>query len=182
MPLVVAANCGLIAGFIRAAVHRRRISSPRIRWAWLLVPTIAATWATNHFSTKPLAITAIVLSQALPFVLAWVNRRQPGMWLLGVGLALNLLVIILNGGFMPISPETLIAMGIQPGHWAIGQRLGLRKDFVQLASDTNLWFLSDWLISPAWYPQKGAFSVGDICTGVGVFWVLWAAAGPRRND
>lgn len=182
MPLVVAALCGVMAGFIRATAHRRRISMPRIRWAWLLVPTIAATWATNHFSTKPLAITTIVLSQALPLVLVWINRRQPGMWLLGVGLMLNLLVIILNGGFMPISPETLLAMGIPPDQWAIGQRLGLSKDLVQLVADTNLWFLSDWLLSPAWYPQKGAFSIGDVCTGVGVFWVLWAAADPQRKD
>lgn len=182
MPLVVAALCGVTAGFIRATAHRRWISMPRIRWAWLLIPTVAATWATNHLSLTPLAITALVLSQALPLAFAWINRRQPGMWLLGAGLAINLLVIALNGGFMPISPEILMAMGIPPDHWAIGQRLGLSKDFVQLVADTNLWFLSDWLLSPAWYPQKGAFSIGDVCAGAGVFWVLWAAAGPRRND
>lgn len=181
MPLVVAALCGMMAGFIRATAHRRRISMPRIRWAWLLIPTVAATWATNHFSTKPLAITSIVLSQALPLALAWINRRQPGMWLLGAGLALNLLVIALNGGLMPISPETLLAMGVPPDHWAVGQRLGLSKDLVQPITDTHFWFLSDWLLSPAWYPKKGAFSLGDLCAGAGVFWVLWAAAGPQKK-
>jgi len=181
MPLVVAALCGVIAGFLRATTHRRRISMPRIRWIWLLIPTIAATWATNHFSTKPLAITALVLSQALPLVFVWVNRRQPGVRLLGAGLALNLLVIVLNGGFMPISPETLLAMDIQPDYWAVGQRLGLSKNFVQLVADTNFWFLSDWLLSPAWYPQKGAFSIGDVCASAGIFWVLWAAAGPEKK-
>lgn len=181
MPLVVAALCGVMAGFIRATAHRRRISMPRIRWAWLLVPTAAATWATNHLSSTPLAITTLVLSQALPLALVLINRRKPGMWLLGAGLALNLLVIILNGGFMPISPKTLLAMGVPADHWAIGQRLGLSKDLVQLISDTNFWFLSDWLLSPAWYPQKSAFSIGDLCIGAGVFWMLWAAAGPKKQ-
>lgn len=108
--------------------------------------------------------------------MTWINRRQPGMWLIGAGLAMNLLVITLNGGFMPISPETLQAIGVQSGSWSIGQRLGLSKDLVRPIAETNLWFLSDWLLSPAWFPQKGAFSIGDVCTGVGVFWVLWAAA------
>ena len=182
MPLVVATICGVIAGFLRATAHRRRMSMPRIRWVWLLISTVAATWATNHMPITPLAITALVLSQALPLVLAWINRRQPGMWLLGAGLALNLLVIVLNGGFMPSSPETLLAKGQHPDHWAIGQRLGLSKDLVRPIADTNLWLLSDWLLSPAWYPQKGAFSIGDMCAGAGIFWVLWAAAGPRRDD
>ncbi len=181
MPLVVAALCGVIASFLRATAHRQRMSMPRIRWVWLLIPTVAATWATNHLSITPLAITTLALSQALLLVFAWVNRRQPGMWLLGAGLALNLLVIALNGGFMPISPETLLAIGIQPDHWAVGQRLGLSKDLVRSISDTHFWFLSDWLLSPAWYPQKGAFSIGDMCAGAGVFWVLWAAAGPQKK-
>src|SRR5687767_2642033 len=34
---------------------------------------------------------------------AWLNRRVPGMKVLLLGLALNLTVIALNGGFMPIS-------------------------------------------------------------------------------
>jgi hypothetical protein len=181
MPLVVAAICGMVAGFLRTTAHRQRISAPHIRWAWLLIPTVAATWATNHLSATSLAITTLVLSQTLPLAFAWINRRQPGMWLLGAGLALNLLVIILNDGFMPISLETLLAMGMPPDHWAIGQRLGLSKDFVRSIADTNFWLLSDWLLSPAWYPQKGAFSIGDVCVGAGVFWVLWAAASPNKK-
>jgi len=40
---------------------------------------------------------------------AWRNRRQPGMAMIGVGLALNAMVIAANGG-MPVSPEAVASI------------------------------------------------------------------------
>lgn len=183
MLLVVVAICGLLAGFHRAMVNKRRLSLPIVRWWWLLVPSAAATWITRYFALSiPMVITVLLLSQALPLIVAWANRRQPGMWLLGAGLALNLLVISLNGGFMPISPETLQAMGVSPECWIIGQRLGLSKDVVRPIAETNLWLLSDWLLPPTWFPKRGAFSIGDVCAGAGVFWILWTATELTRKS
>jgi len=42
----------------------------------------------------------------LLLVFCWINRRVTGVWLLALGLTLNLLVIAANGGFMSISPQT----------------------------------------------------------------------------
>ena len=57
--------------------------------------------------SEDLAAAILVSSQVLLLVFAWFNRDQPGLWALDLGLALNLLVIVLNGGLMPISPETV---------------------------------------------------------------------------
>jgi hypothetical protein len=103
-----------------------------------------------------------------------VNIRRPGFWLLGLGLALNLLVILLNGGMMPISPETI--QHLYPdapfGAWQIGQRLGVGKDIVLPIAETRLWFLSDHFSLPEWVSYKVAFSLGDVLISAGAFWLL----------
>ena len=77
---------------------------------------------------------------------------------------LNLFVILLNGGMMPISPETIqhLYPNASPGAWQIGQRLGVGKDIVLTISETRLWFLSDRFTLPDWIPYRVAFSLGDV--------------------
>lgn len=180
-PLFAAAVCGVLAGFLRATIQRRRLKFPKFRRLWLVVLALLLMLAANRIRlADPVASAALIFSQGLPLIFAWLNRRQPGLWLLGLGLALNLAAISLNGGFMPISPETLLALGLPPESWVIGQRLGMTKDLVLPGAETNLWPLSDWLISPAWFPIRGAFSIGDVLVAAGVFWVLWSAAGHEQ--
>ncbi len=55
-------------------------------------------------------------------------------------LALNLLVIALNGELMPISPETVerLAQNISANAWHIGSRPGTGKDIVSTIAATRL--------------------------------------------
>lgn len=183
MPLVIAAACGVLVGFLRAALQQRRLAIPKIRRLWLVGLSLLLALAVSRIGLPdPIASAAVLLSQGLSLAFAWLNHRQPGMWLLGLGLAFNLLVIGLNGGFMPISPETVQTLGFLPENWAVGQRLGMSKDLVLPVSDTHLWVFSDWLIPPIWFPWQGAFSIGDGIMGVGLFWVLWSAAGPTQKQ
>jgi len=183
MPLVAAAVCGVTAGFLRAAMRQRRLTIQEFRWRWLIGLSVLLLIAVTCIRLPdPIVSAALLLSQGAPLVFACLNRRQPGLWLVGLGLALNLLVISLNGGLMPISPETIQALGLPPESWAVEQRLGMSKDVVRSISDTRLWLLSDWLVSPAWLPSQGAFSIGDVIIGAGLFWVLWSAAGPIKNS
>ena len=60
--------------------------------------------------SRPVGTVVLIGSYALLGAFAWVNRRLPAVWLVMAGLALNLLVIGVNGG-MPVSAAALETAG-----------------------------------------------------------------------
>jgi hypothetical protein len=132
--------------------------------------------ATQKLIPDNLAALGLVISQLLLLVFAWANRNQPGFWMLGLGLLLNLAVIALNGGLMPISPETVtrLAPNAPPEAWHVGERLGTGKDIVIPEADMHLSWLADRFLLPDWTPYRVAFSLGDVFISVGAFWLLWS--------
>jgi hypothetical protein len=185
MILLWAVVVGLLAGLTRAWRQGRRLSPPSLRLTWLALLAFLPQWlafylpATRRLIPTSLAAAALVSSQALLLIFAWFNRSRSGFWILGIGLALNLLVITLNGGLMPISPETVaqLAAHAPPQAWQVGSRLGGGKDIVLPVAVMRLWWLSDRFLLPAVLPGRVAFSVGDILIAIGVFQLLWAMGG-----
>ena len=122
----------------------------------------------------------LVTSQIPLLIFVLINRTQSGFVLLGMGLLSNFLVISLNGGMMPISPETAAEL-VEPGmtvNLQTGQRAGYTKDMVTPVEETKLVFLSDRFTFPEWFPYRSAFSFGDILISLGTFWLLWRLGGP----
>jgi hypothetical protein len=112
-----------------------------------------------------LAVLALVLSALLA------NRRLPGVPIVAAGLAVNTLVIALNGGLMPRAPETLYVS--RAGASAqLGQHVPLTKGVVLRREDTRLWWLSDVLMFPEGLPVRGVFSAGDVVIAGGLAWVV----------
>ena len=130
--------------------------------------------ATREWIPDSLASLCLVTSQIFLLAFAYFNRKLAGMWLLIGGLALNLAVISVNGGFMPISPDTashLIPATVVQAMPLEG-RFGKGKDILLLPEDTHLEGLADRLLSPKWFPLPVAYSFGDILIAAGAFWLL----------
>lgn len=180
MILALAVVLGIGASLAR---HRARapaqIARIELRSAWLALLAVGLQspllWAPDGW-TKDLAVQQILflLSHLLLLAFVWRNRRQPGVVVVGLGIAINLLVILANGGFMPISPETLTRLKpeIAPHVWPIGGHPGGTKDAIMAQGQTRLWPLSDVLVLPPPFPWPTAFSLGDLIIAAGIVLLL----------
>ena len=180
MILLIAVAAGLVAGCGQARATGRKPVFPQLRDSWLVVlamiPQLLAFHIVSvraHFPgawvTPTLVITQLIL---LVFVVR--NASHPGFWIIGLGLVCNLLVILLNGGLMPISPEIVkqIAPHAFPSGIPVGSRYGWSKDIILPREGTLLWPLSDLFLLPDWLPYRAAFSIGDVLISAGIFWLF----------
>ena len=187
--LLYAVALGLCSGLLRAKAHHRPYILPAFQAEWLILigflPQLIAFYLPVVRRAVPdgVAATGLITSQLLFFAYVVVNLRQNRrlfpLWVLGTGLALNLLVIVANGGLMPMSPETVQKLDADVlSRLVEGERLGATKDRLLQKDDTILASLSDRYVFPAWIPHRVAFSFGDILIAGGAFWLLWRSGGP----
>lgn len=119
------------------------------------------------------AAAILTSSQVLLLGFAWFNRKMRGMTILLIGVALNLMVMAANGGFMPISPQTASRLVPQEVVQEIppGSRFGT-KDILLAPERTRFEWLADRFLPPSWFGYQVAFSLGDVFIAVGVFVLL----------
>jgi len=113
----------------------------------------------------------LVGSSLLLMATVWVSRHSRGIKLIGLGLLLNLIVMVANGGWMPVTPEAVIRVGhtgLVPS-LASGMRIYSSKDIILLREETSLWLLSDVLVVPRPFPVPSVFSIGDVLVALGTF-------------
>jgi hypothetical protein len=185
--LLVGVVAGLLVGLLRSRLGHKNLFVPQLNWIWLVFVAFILQWlvfvwpVTSKTIPDRWAAVTLVGTQILLLGFSLANRSKPGFVLLGTGLLLNLLAITLNGGLMPISPQTMtrLAPNAAPGAWQVGERVGHGKDIVLEEKDMHLGWLGDRFLLPYWIPYKVAFSVGDILIALGAFWVL---ALPRPPD
>jgi len=189
MILTVAVLLGLSAGIIRAWIGKRGYRVEELKAPGLVILAFLPQLLvfilpiTRERFSDPLA--SIFFSISLVFLLAFslINIRKSGFWMIGVGFLANVLAIILNGGWMPISPEMTSTLfpNAAPGSWEIGKRLGFSKDIVLSSQSTKLAILADRFTLPDWIQYKVAFSIGDVLIFIGVVWLLWALGGKQKK-
>jgi hypothetical protein len=95
------------------------------------------------------------------------------MSILIFGLVLNMAVMVVNGGFMPINPNTAerIVGPERIASFEIGSRFDY-KDILLPKDETRLELLADRFLPPAGFPYQVAFSLGDVFIALGAFWIL----------
>ncbi len=120
----------------------------------------------NHIVMKFTGVIQITLYILLiTFALLNIKRYNSFIVLL-IGTVLNAIVIMLNGGFMPVDPQLGLEYGFQATLKALEQ--GLVFGHALMTSQTILPILGDCIMVPPPYLFPKTISVGDIAIDIGV--------------
>jgi hypothetical protein len=96
-----------------------------------------------------------------------------GFPVIALGAALNLVVIVTNGGQMPADPAAFAALNGQP---VVPTELFSNSSLA--GTDTILPFLGDTMVLPRPLPFANVFSIGDVTIGIGaMIFLLFAMRG-----
>jgi len=185
--LLTAIIAGTIAGWGYARWKGEAWQSPVFRATWLValgfLPQLVAFYLpyTRKSFSDEAASWCLVSSQILLLIFAGLNIRLPGMSLLALGLTCNLIVILANGGFMPLTIDAASRLVNQTvlNRLVLGERVGsASKDILLSDASMRLPWLADRFVPPQGVPYRFAFSLGDIFIALGTFWLL---SSDRRN-
>jgi hypothetical protein len=172
----------IVAGSIVGTLAGGRLSAlAELRIRWLGVAVAGLVFQVLLFSTPvservgDLGPALYVASTIAVFAALLRNLDLPGLPIVALGAALNLLAIVANGGFMPSDPmawKTLSGVAALP-----------TDDFSNSAlmhAGTALPWLGDVFVLPRPIPLANVFSIGDILIAVGIAWCV--ARSMRQPD
>jgi hypothetical protein len=155
----------------------------RLRGLWIvMLALVIQLLIFPLFSPRPVVPygTAVLHAISYGLVVAWLlaNLRVVPLLVAGGGALLNILVVSINGGYMPASPAALRLAGLDSTAAALtrGETYG---NIVGMSAATRLNFLGDWIPLPRWLPFATAMSVGDVLIMGGLIWLL--AKGMRQR-
>ena len=146
-----------------------RLTELHLRGGWLALVACVAQLAGVLLAQR---LPFLVLSAALLAAFCALNWRRAGLPLIAAGLALNMLVMGVNGGAMPLDPQAWSAMGqngLAPGEYLAGNKSQLLPDHQAALS-----WLGDRLLLPGPLRGAAAWSLGDLLLIAGVSILLWA--------
>ena len=145
----------------------------RLRRVWAIFVGLGLEIAAIDLPGLSEGVRAAMMVAAYPVLAVFLvaNWRLPGMPVVALGGALNLLTIAVNGGVMPASPAALAGSGLDPA--APGFQNSTAVD------DPRLAFLGDVFYIPASWPLSNVFSVGDMLIAVGLAWGVHRICGSR---
>jgi hypothetical protein len=167
---VIILLCLVVGLLLRVATGRslRGLAEAKLRGETVLLVllVVQAILPSAHLTgpASRIAFFAWLATFVCLIVIAWVNRRQPGIAMLGVGLLLNLVVIIANSG-MPVFIAAVQAVTAATASAPIPA-----GDFVHVlgSAATKLPWLADIvpLAGPSWL--RAVVSPGDLLLFAGV--------------
>jgi hypothetical protein len=179
--LIVPALSALLAALVLGGSldHWSRL---RVRW-WplaLFALGVQVPLYSPPFDSWPVVVAAGpalgVVTTALILVLLVRNATgltRAACLLAALGVALNLTVIIANGGWMPRF-QPVAARLTADGYARV-------SNTAPVATETRLAWLGDSIEQPAWLPLANVVSPGDLLLSFGAAWWAFAATRPARR-
>jgi hypothetical protein len=95
-----------------------RLAAVRLRHAYVIAAALGVQILIVELFTGPAALLegAHIATYLAALWFMTINRRIPGLWLIGLGAISNGVTITLNGGTLPARTGALRAAGIVSGH------------------------------------------------------------------
>jgi hypothetical protein len=165
MLLLIALVLGLATGVITGG-KVGNAANLSFRWPWFVLAALVVREAAVFSPLSRIDGIQYVYAAALAALVGWTVwhiSRIRGVWIIAVGAALNLVVVLANGARMPVAPA-LAGRLVELGH--AGQ-------YVVMGPGTNLAWLADWIGVPG--PLGGAYSPGDVVVAAGIAAVAFFA-------
>lgn len=180
---------GLLGGLVLGLLARGSISrliDVRLRWVGLILLALAVRVGTQVAIGNGVALAdqlRLPLFAGAFGVLAvamWLNRRQPGLLAVMVGVLSNGLAIVANGGWMPVWGPSLDAVGLTQGDLNVAFHRLLPTDF---GADFFLHAgpIADIIPIPLPY-LTNVSSLGDVFIAAGLAWFVFATLVRGRED
>jgi Family of unknown function (DUF5317) len=173
--LVIAVLLGYVAGG-----RLRALEQLRLRWWWLaplgLLMQLAPLPLHGHVD-KQVSVGLLIASYPVLLAFVWRNIRLPGLPLMFIGLAMNLLVISVNDG-MPVTRHALEASGQGNLLQDLIHHGGAKHHLA--GPDDALLPLADVIaIGP---PVRQVVSAGDLVVYAGLVWLIVAVMRRRPRE
>lgn len=171
MLVIAVVVLGILVALVRGGRPRLDLA---FRHAWLAPVGLAVQLASRYLpGTVPGFVLMIASYLALLYCLAS-NQQYQSLRLLSLGVALNFLVIVVNGGRMPVDVELARRIGVS-GLTPVVE--GTAGKHVAMSDATPFGFLGDMIPVPG--PMPRLMSTGDIFILLGVFLLVQDLMGKR---
>ncbi|MGH2475081.1 MAG: MFS transporter [Candidatus Limnocylindrales bacterium] len=167
---------GLLLGLL-AGGRLRNLANIQLRWTWLLVAAVIVRFSTEALLgagvdfIQDLRLPLLAAGFAILLTGLWVNRGYPGLSLAFLGILSNAVVIVVNGGYMPIWQTSLTAAGFTPEDVTSALHIIVQGDAASFL--TQALILGDVIPVPVPLIQNVA-SLGDLFLSLGLSFFLFA--------
>jgi hypothetical protein len=166
---------GLIVGFIRAGWRNglAALSQIRIKGGWIF-PLLLGIQFLLYFLHGKISIIEkyngymFMIVYVAGLYMLWLNRKEKGFWWIFAGVALNFIVMLVNGGKMPVSVEATASV-LDPSYAQILIDGTAVSKHAALDNSTLLPFLGDIIPITTPYPRSQVISIGDVVMNFGIF-------------
>ncbi|MFP4508583.1 MAG: DUF5317 domain-containing protein [Spirochaetota bacterium] len=168
---------GVVVGFARGGTPGK-LSELRFAAIWvlflsLIIQILIFPWILGTVVVDEATAVLHLVSYTLAGLFLLLNISR--LWPVLPGAFLNILVIAVNGGYMPSDPDALRRAGELGAAEALAASSDGTLANVRLMTDTTrLNLLGDRLFVPEWVPLATAFSIGDVLIAVGIAWIIQA--------
>lgn len=165
---------GILISFIIGFLRKGKLDgliNLRFKYGWifpilLAVQIVIFSLQDNFLFLQEKSGYVFIIVYILGLCFLWLNRDLKGMNLIIIGVALNFIVMLVNGGRMPVSVEAAVVLDPVYVQYL---KEGLYAKHTALTEDSFLGFLGDIIPLTSPYPRSQVISIGDILMNIGVF-------------